>query len=325
MAACAEAHAASTACGRERLARVPAPQRGRMPTPNPVPDHLLREPFRTAAAREVGVSAWQLRGTRYTSPFHGVHRVGDSSALIDRCRAALLVVDGPLVFSHQTVAQLLALPAPKDNDVVHVTVQPERTAPRHRGMVGHVRAFTSADTATHVGLPVTTPARLLVDLAATLRRPLLLALGDAILRGHHATVAELRAALNRRLGGRGVRRALDLLAILSAAAESPMESVLRLLILDAGLPSPEVNVNIYDAFGRLLARADLLFRAAKVIVEYDGDQHRTDRVQFARDVRRGSELAASGYLVLRFTASDVFDRPDYVIATIRAALASRGH
>ncbi len=103
-----------------------------------------------------------------------------------------------------------------------------------------------------------------------------------------------------------------------------MESILRLLLLDGGLPTPEVNINIYDVFGVHLARVDLLFRAVKVVVEYDGDQHRTNHAQFARDVQRGSDLAASGYLVLRFTASDVFGRPDYVIATVRAALASRG-
>ena len=297
-----------------------------MAKPNPVPDHLLSEPFRATAAYEAGVPAWQLRGKRYSSPFHGVHCVGDSSALVDRCRAALVVIQLPMIFSHQTVAWLLGLPVPrvpKGNDALHVTVLPGRTAPRHHGMVGHVRAFTLADIGLQFGLPVTTAARLFVDMAATLPRPALVAIGDAILRGGHATVADLQATLQRCAGGRGVRRALDLLAILSAAAESPMESVLRLLLRDAGLPSPEVNVDIYDAVGRFLARADLLFRAAKVIVEYDGDQHRTDRAQFVRDVRRGSELAASGYLVLRFTASDVLGRPEYVIATVRAALAAR--
>ena len=103
-----------------------------------------------------------------------------------------------------------------------------------------------------------------------------------------------------------------------------MESVVRLLLFDGGLAVPEVNANIYDAFGRFLARADLLFRAARVIVEYDGDQHRTSREQFARDVARGSELAAEGYLVLRFTAADVYGRPAFILATVRAALASRG-
>jgi very-short-patch-repair endonuclease len=68
---------------------------------------------------------------------------------------------------------------------------------------------------------------------------------------------------------------------------------------------------------------DLLYRVAKVVVEYDGDQHRIDRDQWVRDVRRLSELAANGYLVLRFTASDVFGRPEYVAAAVRVALASR--
>src|SRR5665213_963428 len=94
------------------LPHLDAPQRRSMPKPNPVPDHLLSEPFRPTAAYEAGVPAWQLRGKRYSSPFHGVHRVGDSSALADRCRAALVVIQMPMVFSHQTVARLMGLPVP---------------------------------------------------------------------------------------------------------------------------------------------------------------------------------------------------------------------
>jgi very-short-patch-repair endonuclease len=102
-----------------------------------------------------------------------------------------------------------------------------------------------------------------------------------------------------------------------------MESALRLLLIDGGLPIPEINVNIYDFFGTHIARVDLLYRAQKVVVEYDGDQHRTSRQQFATDVERLSKLAAAGYLVLRFTASDLLGRPHYVLATVSAALASR--
>ena len=229
-----------------------------------------------------------------------------------------------MVFSHQTVARLMDLPVRNDDGRIHVTVLPGRAAPRYRGMVGHVSSYSSQETTHLFGLPVTTACRLFADLAATATRPSLLAIGDAILRGRMATPDELRQFLEHRPGRRGSRRALALLPLLNPAAESPMESVVRLLLFDGGLPIPEVNANVYDAFGQFLARADLLFRAARVIVEYDGDQHRVSREQFARDVARGSELAAAGYLVLRFTASDVYTRPHYVLATVRAALPSRG-
>ncbi|HEY0871407.1 MAG TPA: DUF559 domain-containing protein [Acidothermaceae bacterium] len=295
-----------------------------MPMPKPIPAALQDQPFSTAVAREAGVSDWQLAGARYGSPFHGVHWVGTPEGLATRCRAALVVVRLPAVFSHVTLARLMALPVLSGDERVHVTVAPGRAAPRHRGMVGHVSAYAAEETTELFGLPVTTAGRLFSDLAATFSRPSLLAIGDAILRGRHATVAELRNVLESRVGRRGSRRAIALLPLLNAAAESPMESVVRLLLFDGGLAVPEVNANIYDTLGRFLARADLLFRAARVIVEYDGDQHRTSREQFARDVARGSELAAAGYLVLRFTAAAVYGRPAYVLATVRAALASRG-
>ncbi|HTC70421.1 MAG TPA: DUF559 domain-containing protein [Acidothermaceae bacterium] len=173
------------------------------------------------------------------------------------------------------------------------------------------------------GLRVVTAACTFVHLAAVWTRAALVGLGDAILRASLATAAELTNAVEANSGRRGCVRARELIPILDAKAESVMESVLRLLLLDAGFPTPEVNANVYDSFGQFLARADLLYRAAKVIIEYDGDHHRLDRAQFARDVRRGSDLAAAGYLVLRFTASDVLGRPYAVVAAVRSALAQR--
>lgn len=292
--------------------------------PKPVPAALQGHPFSTATARQAGVSSWQLSGSRYGSAFHGVHHVGRSEGLTARCAAALVVVRQPVVVSHDTVAQLMELPVPNNDGRLHMTVLPGRAAPRHEGMIGHVCAFTADETTELFGLPITNAARLFSDLAATVDRPSLMALGDAILAGRYATVSELRGALERRVGRRGSRRALALLPLLNAATESPMESKLRILLFDGGLPVPEVNANVVDNFGHWIARVDLLFREARVIVEYDGDQHRTDRQQFAKDVERLSKLAAAGYLVLRFTASDVYGRPDYVLATVRAALASRG-
>jgi Protein of unknown function (DUF559) len=293
-----------------------------MPTPNPVPPELATRPFRTADARASGVPAWQLRGKRYSSPCYGVHLARELEGLADRCAAAMVALREPVVFSHHTAASLLGLPLLGRDDRLHVTVLPGRAGPRHRAMVGHVCAIVPAEICTVAGLPVTSAARTYADLAACLARPALGALGDAIVRHQLATIAELAYTLEARPGRRGSRCALDLLPRLNPAAESPMESVNRFILTDGGLPEPEVNCNIYDVFGSFVARVDLLYRAAKVVVEYDGDQHRVDRDQWVRDVRRLSELAANGYLVLRFTASDVLGRPAWVVATVRAALAA---
>ena len=296
-----------------------------MPSRRPIPDELAAGPFRLADAEAVGVSRSQLRGSRYSRPFRGVHVAGTVSTLGERCVAALAVLPASAVFSDETAAALHGLPLPFQSSPqgrLHVTTT-SGIAVRRTGMAGHVRQLRAAEV-TMVGvLYVTTAARTFVDLAARFSRVALLALGDAMLRAGSATTAELVACIEKQGGRRGVRRARELLELLDPRSESPMESLLRLLFIDAGLPRPEVNVNLYDIAGAFLARADLLFRAARVVVEYEGDHHRTDRRQFAHDVRRGSRLAAAGYLVLRFTADDVLRRPQYVIATVRAALAAR--
>ena len=74
---------------------------------------------------------------------------------------------------------------------------------------------------------------------------------------------------------------------------------------------------------RLLAAMARRFRKARVIVEYDGDQHRTDRAQFVKDIQRTTRLAAAGYLVLRFTGADLITRPRWIVETVAAALRAR--
>jgi hypothetical protein len=229
------------------------------------------------------------------------------------------------VFSDDTAVALMGVPMLAASQLVHVTAAAGMSQLRRRGVVGHVRDMRGQPVATYQGLPTTTAACTFLHLAARLPRSTLIGLGDAMLRKRVVTKAELSRELSAHLGRHGSRRARQLLPLLSAAAESVMESALRLLLIDGGLPIPEINANIYDSFGVHIARADLLYRAQKVIVEYDGDQHRLNRAQFVRDVQRGSDLAANDYLVLRFTASDVFGRPQYVLATVRAALAARTH
>jgi hypothetical protein len=293
-----------------------------MSTSSRIPPPLAAGPFRLVTAAAAGVTRSQLLGAQYSRPFRGVHVVGQISALYDLCGAVRLVLPPDVAFSDETAAILLDLPLPHAVRRIHVTTAAGSSTVRRQGLVGHVRKLSASEVTMVGGLRVTTPARTFVDLAARLPRQVLVGMGDVILCNRLSTTADLAAAVGAAAGRRGARRARELLPLLDERSESPMESAVRLLLLDAGLPRPEVNANVYDRNGNFLARADLLFRAARVIVEYDGDHHRTDRQQFAHDVRRLSQLSAAGYIVLRFTASDVFLRPDYVVATVRSALAT---
>ena len=102
---------------------------------------------------------------------------------------------------------------------------------------------------------------------------------------------------------------------LAEPAESPMESRLRWSLLQAGLPKPEVQKELLDSDGRFLARADLYYPQARLVIEYDGANHRDRLVE---DDRRQNALVTAGFLLLRFTAAD---RPDAITAQVRRALA----
>jgi hypothetical protein len=130
-----------------------------------------------------------------------------------------------------------------------------------------------------------------------------------------------RAGLQRFIeahpGWRGVRWASTYLGLAENRAESPMETRLRLVLSDGGLPLPLVNESVCDEHGRFLARPDL--RIDRVIIEFDGSVHRSAE-RHRDDVRRQNLLVQAGYVVLRYTAADVYQRPTTIVAEVPTAL-----
>jgi very-short-patch-repair endonuclease len=243
-----------------------------------------------------------------------------SAELTARAAAVLLNAPGQAVVSHVTAAELweLAIPGKGPDPRVHLTVE-TGSAVRNRADRFVHRLPVASDEITRIaGIPVTTATRTWRDLAMELPCPQLLAVTDQLLAGP-ATAATLEAALRRRPGGRGAARARAVLRVADALAGSPMESVLRWTLLDAGLPRPVLQHVVSDAAGRFAGRADLAWPALRVLVEFDGDLHR-DRDVFVNDLRRQNRLVATGWTVLRFSSADLLGRPDEVVAEVRAAL-----
>jgi very-short-patch-repair endonuclease len=106
------------------------------------------------------------------------------------------------------------------------------------------------------------------------------------------------AALHQ--GIRGVRQVPKVLDLHDPGAESPKETWLRLLVISAGFPRPRTQIPV--RLGRRIYYLDMGWDDVKVAVEYDGDHHRSDRIQFARDIVRLEELAAEGWNVIRVAA-----------------------
>lgn len=104
---------------------------------------------------------------------------------------------------------------------------------------------------------------------------------------------------------------------LSKLVGSWMESVLRMILIGGRLPRPRVQARLTDVTGRFIARADLFYDKERVVIEYDGSNHRERLVE---DNRRQNRLQRAGYVMLRYTAPDVYDNPDGIVSEVRAQL-----
>ena len=256
-----------------------------------IPQELKKRPFTLDEARAAGVTLDALRRRSW-------RRIGSElycwSGLEDD-RWRLLVAwrsrlpPDAAAFAGLTAAWLHRLDVDPCNPIE--VVVPTTSGIRSRlGLVVH-RSETR-DVTTVRGLPATTIERTFRDLRRRLPPVEILVLADQ--------------ALRLRLG-----RFHDL----AEPAESQMETRLRWTLLQAGLPRPKVQTELRDSEGRFLGRADLYYPQARLVIEYDGANHRERLIE---DDRRQNLLINAGLRILRFTAAD---RPETITALVRRALA----
>lgn len=305
----------------------------------PIPDELARDVF---TPYWMGYSLKRMRGADLVAPFRGVRAVAGGpadpaavpgEALRIRCRAALLTVCQGAVISSVTAARIWPLPMPSaaPDEPLHISAFRPDHAPRRHGVVGHQICDQEVGTGYRFGIAVTDPATLFCHLGATLSLADLVAVGDGlILTPRFApgdrpyTTLEALAERVEWYRGRGKARAKLALESIRPGAESRPETLVRLELVSSGLPEPALNVDIHDEDGRFLGRGDLVYEEWQVIVEYDGDHHRTDPDQYNRDLGRIDDLTAAGWRVIRVAKGTFFrDRQD-VVRRVRAALVRAG-
>jgi very-short-patch-repair endonuclease len=195
-------------------------------------------------------------------------------------------------------------------------------------IVGHRVSIRSDEITSWAGFPITTPARTWLDLAARLTLIELVVVGDFLVRRDQplCSMRELAEAGARYPSRRGIISIRAALPLIRTRSESPRETKLRLVIVWAGLPEPESNFNIYDSTGRFLARADLAYPEYRTMIEFQGDQHRTNREQWRHDIQRTGTVEDNGWQVLQFTDDDLstLDAQARLVERIRLRLSSRG-
>ncbi|OBH18591.1 endonuclease domain-containing protein [Mycobacterium sp. E3247] len=196
-----------------------------------------------------------------------------------------------------------------------------KNARPQRGLI--VRNETLADDEVTVvkRLPVTSVARTAFDLGRHLPRSQALARLDALMRATPYSFEDVSILAKRYKGARGLRRLAEVLPLVDGGAASPKESWLRLLLIEAGLPKPTTQIPVNQGW-RLVGVLDMGWEDYMVAVEYDGDQHRTDRRQYVRDQWRLAKLAEMGWVVIRVIAED---KPDDILNRVSRALARRGY
>ena len=140
---------------------------------------------------------------------------------------------------------------------------------------------------------------------------------DMALRARLVTVPQLASHIEKHAGAKGIKRLRRAVGMADPRAESPMETRLRIALIRAKLPRPSVQAELRGAAGNLVGRADLYYPDRRLVIEYDGENHK-DRM--VADMRRQNALVNSGYHLLRFTAADL-RAPRSVVAQVRQARA----
>jgi len=290
-----------------------------MPRIVEVPDALKGSPFTLAQAAANGVSRRSLQGRAYRRLSHGFYLSADvdPGPSIWLAAAALRMPAGSAVSGLWAAWAWGVDLLPADAQDVEITLPRGRTLRRGSGIRARRALLPPVDVVGVDGLAVTSESRTAFDLARRGPREDAVIALDAMVYARLLSRAGLRRYIDAHAGWRGVRAAVTHLDLAVDRAESPMETRLRLVLLDGGLPRPVVNESVCDRQGQFLARPDL--RIERVIIEFDGAVHRSAQ-RHRDDVRRQNLLIQAGYVVLRYTAADVYQRPAGIVAEVSAAL-----
>jgi hypothetical protein len=247
----------------------------------------------------VGESA--LRGPRYTRLVHGAYLTGDDVTHETRIQGFRLRAGDSAVLVGPSAAWAWGVRMAGSADPIHVEVAtgavPGRFVVPHRGVLP-----CDDVTTTRLG-PTTTPIRTAIDLARGvgtrhLSDDMRVAWVEALLQLTGLSAATLVSDAERRCRLHGLPKARTIVASARDGVESVRETLLRLLIVRAGFPEPQVQLPVRAPNGSTLARLDLGWEAHRVGAEYDGADH-LEQGRWSRDLQRHNLLRSVGWTVLQ--------------------------
>lgn len=313
---------------------------------SPLPHPLNLGAFAFREATDAGISRRRLRQPDVAHVHRGLYApAGAVADLREDCINTLSLLGEDRCFSHLTAARLWGIPVPfawAASEPLHVLAvrgaEPLRR-PRivgwesaaHPGEMsqGMIPLVSPAATWAQLSIPGATGTDLETGRKRALSLRWLVAAGDYVLTGPRVsgsrvplcTRDELVEAVDARHGRRGARALAWALERVRTGPQSPRESLLRLALMDHGLPEPVIQPPVQTADG--IRHSDLGYPEARLLIEYQGDHHRTDARQWREDLHRQQLFEDAGYRVIAVTIDAFNDDCAALAHRVRRALVGR--
>jgi hypothetical protein len=256
----------------------------------------------------MGIPLSDLLGPGFIRLFHDTY-VGSGKMITLPLQARTIMKRLPAAthVSHHTAVRPWGGVAP-DSANIHVSMPSREVRCRRAGVAAHLGA-PSAQTTTCDRLPISTPVQAFLDLASVgVNLVELVIAGDSLVKANNLDPRHFVAAAAA-YQGRNARHARRSASLVRAGVDSPMETRLRLLIVLAGLPEPQVNVIVRIAGSKWRWRFDLCYPEYKLIIEYDGRQHAYDAKQWSNDLERREWLDQEGWRILIVISEGIYGDP----------------
>ena len=227
------------------------------------------------------------------------------------------------VASHQSAATLRGLDLLKEPlaGTVCVTVPPGARAGSYRraNVIRHSAVLPDGHVTELFGLPITTAARTVVDIARTGAFLSGVVTADSALHRRWTSKTELRRVLASCDGWPGISSARTVVEFASSMAESVLESWARVVFHEEGLPPPELQVAILGQGGSKIARVDFFWRQYGVVAEADGLLKYQTGADAIAELKRDRLLREQDLEVIHFTWEELSREPERVVGRILAA------
>jgi Protein of unknown function (DUF559) len=236
-----------------------------------------------------------------------------------RATAAVAITGPGSALSHETAAMIHRIDLIRQPDsLVTLTRTPGSNRAHGPGIHVHSASLPPGHVTTKFGSPVTTAARTVIDLARTMPFADGVVAADSAIHKRLTSKPEMQAVLTACSRWPGLAKATKVVAFASGLAESPLESIARVVFDEFGLPPPALQYWISADF-KAIGRVDFYWEQYKTIVEVDGAMKYEDPTRAKAQLWRDKKLRAAGYEVEHFDWQEITTSPATVVASIRAA------